>query len=101
MITLHQLYSQLIAKAQKDPNVRVRDFRITVTEAENGKPLLLLQYTQGHGRARDLAATVLAFYGENSKSGGISSKLHWFKDFWTPVQRIYGNHVIDIVYAEK
>jgi hypothetical protein len=100
-MTLHQLYLQLNSRAQKDPNVRVRDFRITVSECHEGKVLLTLTYTQGQGRARDLAATVLAFYGENSKSGPMNSKLHWFKDFWTPVQRIYGSHTINIAYAKK
>lgn len=101
MITLHQLYTQLISKAQRDPTARVRDFKISVKESSDGRPLLYLHYTKGQGRARDLAATVLAFYGDSyQQSGSMHSKMHWLSGFYNPAQRIYGSHIVEL-YAEK
>lgn len=102
MISLHQLYTQLRNKAQRDPNARVRDFQIITSADREGVVKLSLRCTYGSSTAQDMAATVLAWYSDNAKETGPNiSKLHLLsvEDFWRPIQRVYGRNLITIDYV--
>ena len=101
MISLHQLYIQLRNKAQRDPSTRIRDFQIIATHDE-GKVKLSLKRNNCSSKAQDLAATVLAWYSDSTtETGPNSSKLHLLseKEFWNPIQRIYGRHLVILDYV--
>jgi len=99
MISLHQLYTQLRNKAQRDPNARVKDFQIIASAKENNELKLSLKCTYGSSKAQDMAAMVLAWYSDSVKKTGPNiSKLHLLsvEDFWRPIQRVYGRNLVTI-----
>ena len=90
MISLYQLYTQLANKAQRDPNARVRDFKISITDNR-----LLLSYTSHLSKARDMAATVLALYADSyTESGPQNYKLHWMPAMRRPVVKVKGTDYV-------